>query len=151
MWQRLFLFCQLEGVCLCRHRCTQNRCRSADIAVPSHCIGSMLPSSSPPGPVPSFSSTPAGPMPPFSSAVLLDPVPASSSAVLLDPVPASSSAASLDPVLPFGSAAPPGPVPPFGSVPPFLLVGSGIRLCKLDAEQMGILYLHRAIGSILSG
>ena len=140
MWRRLFLFCQLEGVCLCRHRCTQNRCRSADIAVPSHCIGSMLPSSSPPGPVPSFSSAaPAGPMPPFSSAVRLD------------PVPASSSAASLDPVLPFGSAAPPGPVPPFGSVPPFLLVGSGIRLCKLDAEQIGILYLHRAIGSILSG
>ena len=140
MWRRLFLFCQLEGVCLCRHRCTQNRCRSADIAVPSHCVGSMLPSGSPPGPVPSFSSAaPAGPMPPFSSAVLLD------------PVPASSSAASLDPVLPFGSAAPPGPVPPFGSVPPFLLVGSGIRLCKLDAEQIGILYLHRAIGSILSG
>ena len=130
MWRRLFLFCQLEGVCLCRHRCTQNRCRSADIAVPSHCIGSMLPSSSPPGPVPSFSSAaPAGPMPPFSSAVLLD------------PVPASSSAASLDPVLPFGSGAPPGPVPPFGSVPPFLLVGSGIHLCKLDAEQIGILYL----------
>ena len=90
--------------------------------------------------MPSFSSAaPAGPMPPFSSAVLLD------------PVPASSSAASLDPVLPLDSAAPPGPVPPFGSVPPFLLVGSGICLCKLDAEQMGILYLHRAIGSILSG
>ena len=97
MWRRLFLFCQLEGVCLCRHRCTQNRCRSADIVVPSHCIGSMLPSSSPPGPVPSFSSAaPAGPMPPFSSAVLLDPVPASSSAVLIDPVPASSSAALLE-------------------------------------------------------
>ena len=93
MWRRLFLFCQLEGVCLCRHRCTQNRCRSADIAVPSHCIGSMLPSSSPPGPVPSSSSAaPAGPVPPFSSAAPAGPMPPFSSAVLLDPVPASSSA-----------------------------------------------------------